>query len=48
MLCYNKIDLHKGIDLTKSNNNGKEYVFCHYWYFNHAFRFRNSVMVVMI
>ena len=47
MLYYNKIDLRKGIDLTKSYS-GKEYVFCHYWYFNHAFRFRNSVMVVMI
>ena len=33
MLYYNRIDFGKGIDFAKSNNS-KEFIVCHYWYFN--------------
>ena len=42
MLHYDKIDLSKGIDLNKSNNS-KEYMVCHYWFFNHGFKYEDSV-----
>ena len=42
MLCYNKIDINKGIDPTKSNKS-KECMICHYWFFNHGFKFQDSV-----
>ena len=29
-------------DSTKSNNR-KEYIICHYWFFNHRFKFQDSV-----
>ena len=47
--CYDRTDLSKGIDFAK-NNNSKECVVCHYWFFNHEFiNFKIlSVMVVMI
>ena len=38
----NRIDLTKGIDPAKSNNS-KEYMVCHYWFFNHGFKFQDSV-----
>ena len=41
MLYYGRIDLSKGTDFAKSNN-GKESIICHYWYFNHAFKFQDS------
>ena len=42
MLCYNGIDMSEGIDLAKSNRS-KECMICHYWFFNHGFKFQNSV-----
>ena len=39
MLCY---DLSERIDVAKSNNN-KECMVCHYWFFNHGFKFQNFV-----
>ena len=42
MLHYDIIDLRAVIDPTKSNNS-KECMVCHYWYYNHRFKFRNSV-----
>ena len=35
-------DINKGIDLAKNNNN-KECMICHYWGFNHGFKFQDSV-----
>ena len=37
-----RIDISKGIDLNKSNNS-KEGFICHYWCFNHRFKFPDSV-----
>ena len=34
MLYYDRIDISEGIDLTKSNKS-REYMICHYWFFNH-------------
>ena len=42
MLYYDRIDISKGIDLTKSNNS-KECMICHYWFFNHGVKFQDSV-----
>ena len=42
MLYYNKIDLSEGINPAKINNS-EECVVCHYWYFNHGFKFQNFV-----
>ena len=42
MLHYDRIDLSKEIDLTKSNNS-KEWLNCHYWFFNHGFKFQDFV-----
>ena len=42
MLYNNRDDLSGGIDLTKSKNS-KECIVCHYYYFNHGFKFQNSV-----
>ena len=42
MLHYNKLDISKGTDLTKSNYS-KECMVCHYSYFFHVFKFKNSV-----
>ena len=42
MLHYNRIDISKEIDYTKSNHN-KECMICHYLFFNHGFKF----MIVM-
>ena len=41
MLHYDKIDLSKGIDLNKSNNS-KEYMVCHYWFFNQGFNYEDA------
>ena len=38
------MSLDEGIDAAKSNNN-KECIVSRYWYFNHGFRFRNSVCI---
>ena len=42
MLYYNRIVISKGIDLTKSNSS-KECIICHYWFFNHGYKFQGSV-----
>ena len=42
MLYYDRIGLSKGIDFAKSNDI-KECMVCHYWFFNHGFRFQDSV-----
>ena len=42
MLCYDRIDISGGIDLGKSSNT-KECMICHYWFFNHGFKFQNYI-----
>ena len=42
MLYYDRIGLNEGIDPTKSNKS-KECMICHYWFFNHGFKFQDSV-----
>ena len=42
MLHYERSDISKGIDPTKSNNS-KECMICHYWFFNHGFKFQDYV-----
>ena len=43
MLYYDiRIDRSERIDLTKSNNS-KECMICHYWFFNHGFKFKDSI-----
>ena len=42
MLYYERIDISEGTDPTKSNNS-KECMICHYWFFNHGFKFQDSV-----
>ena len=44
MLYYDRIDITKGIDPAKSNNS-KECMVCHYWFFNHRFKFQDSVCI---
>ena len=42
MLYYDRIDISERIDLTK-NNRSKECMICHYWFFNHGFKFQDSI-----
>ena len=42
MLHYDRVDISKGTDLTKSTNS-KECMICHYWLFNPGFQFQDSV-----
>ena len=42
MLYYDRIDISRGVNLTKSNSS-KECVICHYWFFNHGFKFQGSI-----
>ena len=42
MLYYGRIDISEGIDRPKSNRS-KECMICHYWLFNHVFKFKDSV-----
>ena len=42
MLYYDRIYISVGIDLAKSNRS-KECMICHYWFFNHRFKFQDSV-----
>ena len=42
MLYYDRIDISEGIDPTKSNKS-KECMICHYCFFNHGFKFQDSV-----
>ena len=41
MLYYDRIDICEGIDLAKSKNS-KKCMICHYWFFNHGFKFKDS------
>ena len=42
MLYYDRIDISEGNDPTKSNKSRKCMI-CHYWLFNHRFKFQCSV-----
>ena len=42
MLHYDRIDISKGIDPTKSNDS-KECMICHYWFYNHGFKFQDLI-----
>ena len=42
MLYYDKIDISEEIVLVKCNNS-KECMICRYWFFNHRFKFQDSV-----
>ena len=42
MLYYDRTDINEGIDPTKSNKS-KGCMICHYWFFNHRFKFQDSV-----
>ena len=43
MLYYDRIDLNEGIDVAKISNS-KEYLVCHCMFFNHGFKFQDSVL----
>ena len=47
MLYYYRIDLSQGIDVAKSNNS-KKCIICHYWLFNHGFKFLILYVIVVI
>ena len=34
--------MSEGVDIAKSSNS-KESMICHYWFFNHGFKFQDSV-----
>ena len=40
IMYYDRIVIIEGIDLAKSCNS-KECMICHYWFFNHGFKFKN-------
>ena len=42
MLYYDRSDISEEIDLDKSNSS-KECMFCHFWIFNHGFKFQDYV-----
>ena len=42
MLHYDRINISKGDDLAKSNTS-KKCMICHYWLFNHGFKFQDSL-----
>ena len=42
MFYYNRIDLNQGVDAAKSVNR-KKWIVCHYCFFNHGFKFQNSI-----
>ena len=42
MLYYDRIDRSKGIDHAKSNKS-REFMICHYWFFNYGFKFQDHV-----
>ena len=41
MLYYDRTDISKRIDPTKSNRS-KKCMICYYWFFNHGFKFQDS------
>ena len=42
MLYYDRIHISERIDVVKINSS-KECIVCHYWFFNHVFKFQDSV-----
>ena len=40
MSYQDRIDIRKGTDLAKSNNNRKCMI-CHYWFLNHGYNFQD-------
>ena len=42
MLYYDRIGISEGSDLTKSNKS-RECMICHYFFFNHGFKFQDYV-----
>ena len=42
MLYYDRIDISEGLDPVESNRS-KEFMICHYWFFNHGIKLQNSV-----
>ena len=42
MLYYEIINISKGVDPTKSKRS-KECMICYYWFFNHGFKFQDSI-----
>ena len=42
MLYYDRNDISEGIDSTESNKS-RECMICHYWFFNHGFKFQDYV-----
>ena len=42
MLHYDRIDVREGTDPAKSTGN-KACMVCHYWFFNHGFKYEDSV-----
>ena len=42
MVYYDRIDISKGIDPSKSNKS-RECMICHYCFFNHGFKFQDYV-----
>ena len=42
MLYCDRIDKSKGIDPTKSYKS-REYMICHYFFFNHGFKFQDYI-----
>ena len=43
MLYYDRIDISERTDPTESNRSEEGGTICHYWFFNHGFRFQDSV-----
>ena len=41
-MYHKRINVSGGIDPTKSNRS-KECMICHYWFFNHGFKFQDSI-----
>ena len=41
-MYYDRIDISEGIDVAKCSNS-KECMICHYWFFNHGFKFQDAV-----
>ena len=42
MLYHDRIDISQGVDLAISNKS-KQCMICHYWFFNHGFKFQDYV-----
>ena len=42
MLYYDRINISKGIHYVKISSS-KECMVCHYWFFNHRFKYHDSV-----